>query len=185
MSLPGHNSPHSARDEVFSSLWRSDVLVFNIGAFFHDDADAHARFTEALERFLSWTREHYKGTVIWREYAPTHFDTRDGEFSMGAEHRGGRKGVLPACKAYDPQDPSLSPEDHAAHYSNYRLVLGNQIMEKAGVPIMRIWNQSLTQPQGELQHPGRGDCRHFMAKSSVMEHWTDVLYNMIVPTDME
>lgn len=170
---------------MFSTLWRSDLLVFNIGAFFHDEPEAQLRFREALQRFLGWTREHYKGTVIWREYAPTHFDTKDGEFSMGAEHRGGRQGELPACKGYSPDDASLSAEAHAAHYSNYRLTLGNQIMQEAGVAIMRIWNQSLTQPRGEEQHPGRGDCRHFMAKSSVLEHWTDVLYNMIVPPDQD
>jgi len=181
--LMGHNDPQSLQQETYPTLWRSDAVLLNIGAFF--SADREADFDFSLNTFMEWADKHYAhGSIIWREYSPTHFDTPDGEYDMGRR----QDGTLPGCKSFDLA--TATPEGVAAHFANFRLERANGVVEKnthggQRIPLMRVFNASLLIPDGAKQHPGDGDCRHWFSKSSVLEHWADVLYNMIVPVEQQ
>jgi hypothetical protein len=69
--------------------------------------------------------------------------------------------------------------------TNYRVTLANGLMRARGVPVLPVFNTTLLIPDAAAQHPGKGDCRHWFSKSSALEHWADVLYNVIVPLDIE
>ena len=102
----------------------------------------------------------------------------DGEYSADQHDFNG------ACVSYDPKDTKLSAAQHEARHTNFRVTLANKIMEEYKVPILHIFNTSLVVPEAQDAHPGNRDCRHWNHPSSVLEHWSDLLYNMIVPQDI-
>jgi hypothetical protein len=72
--LSGHNGDEALVRDTFPTIWRSDIMVVNIGAFFH--AGLEHNLERTIRHFMEYARANYKGTIIWREYSPTHFDTR-------------------------------------------------------------------------------------------------------------
>ena len=75
--MMGHTGPDALVDDSFPTIWRSDILVVNIGAFFQNGEAKEELFRDTLQRFLKAAKKNYKGTIIWREYSPTHFDTSE------------------------------------------------------------------------------------------------------------
>lgn len=73
--ITGHSGPDQLVVDTYPTIWRSDILVVNIGAFFQNGHDKEEQFRETIDKFMAAARKRYKGTIIWREYSPTHFDT--------------------------------------------------------------------------------------------------------------
>ena len=159
------------------------VLVFNIGAHFHNE---YARYNATLGAWASNLREHFSGLKVWREYAPTHFDSPDGDYesitNQGAQ----------ACRPLNLSGASChqctEPYNQIAD-----TVLGTDFLRlRIHVLSLKRW-ETHRGAQGQADFAsGIRDCRHWLdgvnqtlasagavEDSSVLEHWNLLLGHLL------
>jgi len=190
----GSGTARKLVEQVYPTIWRSDVLVLNVDGLWPSGAGSEQDFAASLRHLLAWSREHYAGSLLWREHSPAHYDTRDGEEhpdEQAKKHKHTHtqsQQQLPLCKSLPPAAAQGDFSGEEQRFAHFRLKLANEIMggegtdgAAAAAAVMGVFNSTLTLPDAAAHHPGSGDCRHWPADSSVFEHWAEVLFNMVVP----
>lgn len=114
-----------------------DILVPNVGAHYqgalrHLVTDVH-KFASELGR---WQKAGHDRLVIWREVSPQHFDSNDGNFLNSASH-------IQSAKSANGEYGCKATSDAAKN--NWRNIAINPIIKEHNIPILYIFNHSLTQ----------------------------------------
>ncbi len=161
-------------------IWRSDVLLFNVGAHYNrfrdvDESRDIARMLEHTEAFASFLHQRYGGLAVFREYSPFHpgYSTHP-DWEWDPEYAIHSKSTEWRCASLD--------ETHARdlvqwRHQNNRVNAMNDLMAKYDIPVMRVFNLSASRPDAHVswsKQPYSDDCRHWMSKSSVLRTWVRV-----------
>lgn len=164
--ITGHQGERAMIDAMAPILRESDAIIMNVGAFHHQEQ----QLSDVLHTFIKEMRDihMYKGQMMWREYSPSHFHTIDGEFIADRS--------LPS---FNDQYPCTNENRAMNGYeSNWRLHVGNRVMEEYGIPILRVFN--ISSERFDMHPHVSNDCRHWFHPSSTLESWVTLLHNWIV-----
>jgi hypothetical protein len=134
------------------------VLVFNIGARYHNN---YARYEATLNAWASHLRRTFSGLKVWREYAPTHFDSLDGTYESIPSNQS-----APKCRP-------LNLSESSCHQCREPY---NRIAEAVlGTEFLRLRIHALSLERWDA-HRGASDLPTFHnARVTDCRHWQNML----------
>mmetsp|Transcript_12261 Transcript_12261/g.25749 ORF Transcript_12261/g.25749 Transcript_12261/m.25749 type:complete len:260 (-) Transcript_12261:389-1168(-) len=123
----------------------STLLVMNIGVHVHSPS----QYARILEYFsLKWKSrarsKHELPQLVWAESQAQHFPNVGGEYSLRAYRRAQREG----CKLFN----YVAFNETSIHVINWRNRMANKAMQALGVPILPLWE--LTVSASPWEHVG-------------------------------
>ena len=156
---------------------RGDALIANEGMWLTERTkgvtDVGGAETRAAQLAAVW-RQHGGSSgvrLLWREASPQHFETPDGRFNRSYLH--------PRPISGDERPLRCVPHrEQGAGWHPQRAGLAP--LEAAGVPIVRVWDLSVSQwdvhtagPQPLTGGSQALDCTHYCEPSGVLDAWVD------------
>jgi hypothetical protein len=168
-----------------------DTVVANWGAWWNLEQDARSvmaiagsrvyqqaklQLTAALGAFNELTSEH-RPRLIWRESAAQHFDTPGGLWYSG---EGMPRLAAGACLQ--------GPLEEQMALGNWRNSAVEPILRKSSIPVLRVFASTAGAAEYHTgEHPPRRanlppgfDCTHYYLPGPTVDHWTFVLFSVLV-----
>ena len=165
--LHGNNTLHEYKAYGGLNNVDKDILLLNFGVHFHSKDDYTKPITALVKEYIQ--NKPSLPHLIWRETSPQHFDNPNGLFI--------REGKCVAYKNYT-----------RVFLHNFYNRAVDEIFQQynADIPILRIYNSTMTEHFAHIDEQDRtdekhlSDCTHFCQPSGVLNHWIELFYNAIL-----